>query len=462
MSTLTMASNLAIARIRNARGNALLDVFAIIAFAVSSWLLLTTLGGVWMFYNRQDSLSDLLLEHKGLDPFFTDGLGTMYFFLAIVALGLLIIPLLGLGSAATRLGANGRARRLASLRLIGVSAAQVNLMTLVETLLQALVGFAIGLTIYLVTLPAWSTVKFTDIHLGGTEMLLPWWGFLGAFVLVVVITLASTVIGLRRVSISPLGVSRRETPAALKHWRIIGLVVMIPVASYLMRNTNLESQIEQIIGIALAWVGLFLAVSLAGPLFIQVASRPFARTGNPARLLGARRVIDEPRAAWRNISAISLMALIASIVVFALNMSMVGDPDAQALTEIMQADIVKGVVIALGIALALGATSTLIQQAADVFDREDESRALVKMGFPPSTLLKARLWQVMPPLALMLTVTIGVGAMIGGASETTPRAENMFLLVAMIIAGVVLTFVSVLATAPIQSALLKENSRKND
>ena len=462
MSTLTMASNLAIARIRNARGNALLDVFAIIAFAVSSWLLLTTLGGVWMFYNRQDSLSDLLLEHKGLDPFFTDGLGTMYFFLAIVALGLLIIPLLGLGSAATRLGANGRARRLASLRLIGVSAAQVNLMTLVETLLQALVGFAIGLTIYLVTLPAWSTVKFTDIHLGGTEMLLPWWGFLGAFVLVVVITLASTVIGLRRVSISPLGVSRRETPAALKHWRIIGLVVMIPVASYLMRNTNLESQIEQIIGIALAWVGLFLAVSLAGPLFIQVASRPFARTGNPARLLGARRVIDEPRAAWRNISAISLMALIASIVVFALNMSMVGDPDAQALTEIMQADIVKGVVIALGIALALGSTSTLIQQAADVFDREDESRALVKMGFPPSTLLKARLWQVMAPLALMLTVTIGVGAMIGGASETTSRAENMFLLVAMIIAGVVLTFVSVLATAPIQSALLRKNTRKND
>ena len=462
MSTLTMASNLAIARIRNARGNALLDVFAIIAFAVSSWLLLTTLGGVWMFYNRQDSLSDLLLEHKGLDPFFTDGLGTMYFFLAIVALGLLIIPLLGLGSAATRLGANGRARRLASLRLIGVSAAQVNLMTLVETLLQALVGFAIGLTIYLVTLPAWSTVKFTDIHLGGTEMLLPWWGFLGAFVLVVVITLASTVIGLRRVSISPLGVSRRETPAALKHWRIIGLVVMIPVASYLMRNTNLESQIEQIIGIALAWVGLFLAVSLAGPLFIQVASRPFARTGNPARLLGARRVIDEPRAAWRNISAISLMALIASIVVFALNMSMVGDPDAQALTEIIQADIVKGVVIALGIALALGATSTLIQQAADVFDREDESRALVKMGFPPSTLLKARLWQVMAPLALMLTVTIGVGAMIGGASETTSRAENMFLLVAMIIAGVVLTFVSVLATAPIQSALLRKNTRKND
>lgn len=462
MSTLTMASNLAIARIRNARGNALLDVFAIIAFAVSSWLLLTTLGGVWMFYNRQDSLSDLLLEHKGLDPFFTDGLGTMYFFLAIVALGLLIIPLLGLGSAATRLGANGRARRLASLRLIGVSAAQVNLMTLVETLLQALVGFTIGLTIYLVTLPAWSTVKFTDIHLGGTEMLLPWWGFLGAFVLVVVITLASTVIGLRRVSISPLGVSRRETPAALKHWRIIGLVVMIPVASHLMRNTNLESQIEQIIGIALVWVGLFLAVSLAGPLFIQVASRPFVRTGNPARLLGARRVIDEPRAAWRNISAISLMALIASIVVFALNISIVGDPDAQALMEIMQADIVKGVVIALGIALALGATSTLIQQAADVFDREDESRALVKMGFPPSTLLKARLWQVMPPLALMLTVTIGVGAMIGGASETTSQAENMLLLVAMIIAGVVLTFVSVLATAPIQSALLKENTRKND
>lgn len=464
MNTLTMASSLAIARIRNARGNALLDVFAIHAFAVSSWLLLTTLGGVWMFYNRQGVMSELLVERTGLDPLFTSSLGDMYFFLAIVALALLVIPLLGLGSAATSLGANGRARRLASLRLIGVSAAQVNLMTLVETLLQAIAGFAIGLTIYFAVLPAWSMMQFAGINIGATEMLLPWWGFLAAFGLVIVITLASTIVGLRRVSISPLGVSRRETPTALKHWRVIGLAVMIPVVIHLMRNTNLHSTIAQIVGIALAFMGLFLAVSLAGPLFIQLAARPFSRTGNAARLLGARRVIDEPRATWRNVSAVSLMALIASLVVFGIELSLanVSNSDEQDMFEIVQTDIVKGVAIALAIALVLGATSTLIQQASDVFDRNDESLALTKMGIPQSTLLKARLWQVIPPLVLMLTVTIGLGALLGLGAGTGANSDNLPLIVGVSILGLVLTLGAVLATVPIQSALLKENARKND
>lgn len=464
MNTLTIASNLAVARIRNVRGNSLLDVFAIAAFAVTSWLLLTTLGGVWMFYKRRTTLSDLLLQYKGVDPVFTEGLGEFYFYLAIGALGLLIIPLLGLGSAATRLGANGRARRLASLRLIGISALQVNLMTLVETLLHALAGFAVGLTLYLLTLPAWSLVKFSDINLGTSELLLPWWGFVWALALVAVIALISTVIGLRRVSISPLGVSRRQTPAALKYWRVIGLVVTIPAVVYFMKNTHLESEIEQFLGVATAFVGLFLAVSLAGPLFIQLAARPFARTGNPARLLGVRRVIDDPRATWRNVSAVSLMALIASIVVFSLEMSLDADlePGEFDLMRIVQADIVKGVAIALGISLILSATSTLIQQASDVFDREDEAKSLLKMGFPLSTLLKTRLWQVLPPLVLMLAVTIGLGALLGLSSGMTPNADNPWLLVVVAGLGVLLTLMAVLATVPIQRALLRENTRKND
>ncbi len=463
MNTLTMASNLAVARIRNARGNALLDVFAVLAFAVSSWLLLTTLGGVWMFFNRRESLSELIFEHLGIGSDFTAGLGDLYFSLAVIAIGLLIIPLLSLGSAATRLGANGRARRLASLRLVGMSATQVNLMTLVETALQALAGFALGLTVYIASLPLWSRLKFTAINVRTSEMLLPWWGFLGAFALVSVITLVSTVVGLRRVSISPLGVSRRETPAALKYWRILGLVAMVPVVIYFMRNTHLNSNIQQFAGIAAAFIGLFLSVSLVGPLFIQLAARPLARTGNASRLLGVRRVIDEPRAAWRNISAVSLMALIASIVVFGLQMSIdVEDPAEFDLITIVAADIVKGVTIALGIALVLGATSTLIQQASDVFDREDESEALMNMGLARSTLLKARLWQVMPPLVLMLTVTIGLGALLGLGAGTTPNSDNLCLLVIVSVTGIVLTLGAVLATVPIQSALLKEATRKND
>lgn len=62
MNTLQMAGHLAISRIRNARGHALLDSLAVLAFSVSSWLLLTTMGGVWMFYGRKSRLSDMLYD----------------------------------------------------------------------------------------------------------------------------------------------------------------------------------------------------------------------------------------------------------------------------------------------------------------------------------------------------------------------------------------------------------------
>ncbi|MDP9806421.1 hypothetical protein J2S70_001003 [Trueperella bonasi] len=465
MNTFTMASNLATARIRNARGSALLDVFAVVAFSVSAWLLLTVLGGVWMFYNRMETVGEDLVRAMGVEPGFASGVGGSYFGLAIVALSLLIVPLLSLGAAATRLGANGRSRRLASLRLIGMSALQVNLITIVETALQALAGFTIGIGIYLASLPLWENVSFTSFNIASREMLLPWWGFIAAFALVALITLISTVLGLRRVSITPLGVSRRETPAVVKHWRAIGILVVFPLLIHLARKTSLESTTMQILGFATVLTFLFLAVSIAGPWFIQVATRPFARTGNAARLLGARRVIDNPQAAWRTVSAISLMGLVASIVVFGTRFSLTVDGDdaaAMGLLHTIRGDIVQGVAIALAVALILGATSTLIQQTSDVFDRLDEAHSLHKMGMPPAIHLRARLWQVMPPLLLMLAVAIGIGAIFGIGQNVSPDPDNLAMLGVVIAIGVVLTFAAVLATVPIQRTLLRQNTRRND
>lgn len=460
MNTLQMAGHLAISRIRNARGHALLDSLAVLAFSVSSWLLLTTMGGVWMFYGRLGQLSARLEHLYGIPAHYTENMDRAYMALALLALGLLIIPLLSLGASAARLGTNGRARRLASLRLIGLSAGQVNLMTLVETLIQAFVGFGIGLALYFASLPAWSHVTFTKLNIGTDEMLLPWWGFLLSAVLIALITVGSTLVGLRRVAISPLGVARRETPKALKYWRAIGIVVVLPALVVSMRATK-----GNIVISSLFFMMLFLTISIAGPLFIQMATRPLVRTASPAKLLGVRRVLDDPRAAWRNVSAISLMALIASIVVFGISITLSGnapDPTIGNLRLILISDITKGVTIALAFALILGATSTLIHQAADVFDRADESLALTKMGLSRGVLLKARLWQVVPPLLLMLGVTIGVGAILGLATGNTPRPENYTMLMWVVRVGITLTVAAVVATVPIQARILSHHSRKND
>ncbi|MEW6956119.1 FtsX-like permease family protein [Trueperella pyogenes] len=460
MNTLQMAGHLAISRIRNARGHALLDSLAVLAFSVSSWLLLTTMGGVWMFYGRKSRLSDMLYDSYSIPRVDTAQLGGIYMSLAVLALALLIIPLLSLGSSAARLGAGGRAKRLASLRLIGLTAGQINVMTLVETMIQGLVGFAIGLIVYLVSLGGWSQVTFTTLNIRAGEMMLPWWGFLIAIGLITLITLGSTLVGLRRVAISPLGVARRETPKALKYWRVIGIVVVLPALVVSMRATK-----GNIVISSLFFMMLFLTISIAGPLFIQMATRPLVRTASPAKLLGVRRVLDDPRAAWRNISAISLMALIASIVVFGISITLSGnapDPTIGNLRLILISDITKGVTIALAFALILGATSTLIHQAADVFDRADESLALTKMGLSRGVLLKARLWQVVPPLLLMLGVTIGVGAILGLATGNTPRPENYTMLMWVVRVGITLTVAAVVATVPIQARILSHHSRKND
>ncbi|MEW6932983.1 hypothetical protein [Trueperella pyogenes] len=460
MNTLQMAGHLAISRIRNARGHALLDTLAVVAFSVSSWLLLTTMGGVWMFYGRKSKLSDMLYDSYSIPRVDTAQLGGIYMSLAVLALALLIIPLLSLGSSAARLGAGGRAKRLASLRLIGLTAGQINVMTLVETMIQGLVGFAIGLIVYLVSLGGWSQVTFTTLNIRAGEMMLPWWGFLIAIGLITLITLGSTLVGLRRVAISPLGVARRETPKALKYWRVIGIVVVLPALVVSMRATK-----GNIVISSLFFMMLFLTISIAGPLFIQMATRPLVRTASPAKLLGVRRVLDDPRAAWRNVSAISLMALIASIVVFGISITLSGnapDPTIGNLRLILISDITKGVTIALAFALILGATSTLIHQAADVFDRADESISLMKIGLPQSVLLKARFWQVIPPLLLMLAVTTGLGGLLGIASGNTPRAENLSLLVWVVALGIALTIAAVMATVPIQARILSHHSRKND
>ncbi|WP_460998123.1 FtsX-like permease family protein [Trueperella pyogenes] len=460
MNTLQMAGHLAISRIRNARSHALLDSLAVLAFSVSSWLLLTTMGGVWMFYGRKSRLSDMLYDSYSIPRVDTAQLGGIYMSLAVLALALLIIPLLSLGSSAARLGTGGRAKRLASLRLIGLTAGQINVMTLVETMIQGLVGFAIGLIVYLVSLGGWSQVTFTTLNIRAGEMMLPWWGFLIAIGLITLITLGSTLVGLRRVAISPLGVARRETPKALKYWRVIGIVVVLPALVVSMRATK-----GNIVISSLFFMMLFLTISIAGPLFIQMATRPLVRTASPAKLLGVRRVLDDPRAAWRNVSAISLMALIASIVVFGISITLSGnapDPTIGNLRLILISDITKGVTIALAFALILGATSTLIHQAADVFDRADESLALTKMGLSRGVLLKARLWQVVPPLLLMLGVTIGVGAILGLATGNTPRPENYTMLMWVVRVGITLTVAAVVATVPIQARILSHHSRKND
>ncbi|WP_410131500.1 hypothetical protein, partial [Klebsiella pneumoniae] len=69
--------------------------------------------------------------------------------------------------------------------------------------------------------PFWAIIKFDNDYLDTWDMLLPWWGYPLVWVAVVLLALYAAVVGLRRVMISPLGVSRKEVPKSMKAWRMI-------------------------------------------------------------------------------------------------------------------------------------------------------------------------------------------------------------------------------------------------
>lgn len=72
--------------------------------------------------------------------------------MAIALVGLLLVPLVTLGTATARLAARSRDDRLATLRLIGATATQVRRIAVSEVTLIAAVGVIIG-TVLSVGLP---------------------------------------------------------------------------------------------------------------------------------------------------------------------------------------------------------------------------------------------------------------------------------------------------------------------
>ncbi|WFN90986.1 hypothetical protein P8A24_03805 [Arcanobacterium wilhelmae] len=466
MKTLSLASMLAKARLQTRTGNALLDVFAVVAFAVSSWLTLTTLGGVWMFYNNQAAIDEAFATRYGLEDFMA-GSGGMYFGLSVIALALLTIPLLSLGAAAARLGANGRERRLASLRLVGMSARQVVGMSVFESMIHAALGFLAGLAIYVASLPAWTALSFGTVQITVSSMTLPWWALLGTFALIVAIAVVSTAVGLANVSISPLGVAHRVTPAAVRAWRMVVFVVALVAVLYFSQSRDRARDVEvtQLITFAAIIMMLFGAVALVGPLFIQLTMRPLLAVGKPAWLLGMRRVLGNSRAAWRNINSVALMGMVATITLTLVSFnvaSSVKNTSADLMLSQIASDISKGVVIAFAFAVVLGAVSTLVHQASDVFDRADEARALVQLGTPLGVLIRARFVQVMAPMAALMSILLVVGFLPALAQGGGVNLGNLKTLGFMVIIGVVLTFVSVLVTVPIQRQVVYARVRKND
>jgi len=232
--------------------------------------------------------------------------------LAVVAAGLLF-PLLMFVGTATRLAATRREQRFAAMRLVGATPRQISVISAVESTVAAVVGTAVGFGLYLSLRPTLAGLPFTgapffpsDISLGVVATLVVEFGIPAAAVV-------AARLALRRVHISPLGVSRRVTPRPPRAWRLIPLAVGLAEMSYFVgrRPQTSNGQIEAYFsGILLIMVGLVVA----GPWLTMLGARILARRGNgPATLIAGRRLSDNPRAGFRAVSGLMLALFVTSV-----------------------------------------------------------------------------------------------------------------------------------------------------
>jgi len=278
-------------------------------------------------------------------PVGTDARG-MTLLLSVVAAALLFPVLVFIGSA-TRLSATRREQRLAAMRLIGATPRQVALLATVESSVATVVGVVAGFGLFAALRPALASIPFTgerfttgDLSLTATDIA----------VVAVGIPLAAAVaarLALRRVTISPLGVTRRVTPPAPRARRLVPLLAGLGWLAYLAYVSDIREDWSSatqayayLLGILTTMVGLVVA----GPWLTLAGSRLLARrAGRPAALIAARRLGDDPQAAFRAVSGLVMAVFVASCAIGTLTTIVAYNAGAAGDGELTRGTVVHGV-----------------------------------------------------------------------------------------------------------------------
>lgn len=367
----------------------LTTTLAVIAFAVATAMLLVVLGGVGAFVDRAAA--------PGAD---TDAQSYVVF--AWVATGLLVVPLTTLGAAAARLAVARRDARLAALRLAGASTGQVTGLTVLDATAQAVVGAALGVVGYLALLPLVARLRFQGRTFELAEL---WTGVpivVAALAGVVLVAVASSAMSLRRVVITPLGVANRVQPPGLTWLRAV--VAAVAVGAFAVVTTSVGQVGLGVIGVMLV-VG-FATLNLVGPFTVWVVGRVTAhRARTAATLLAGRRMIDDPKTAWRSVGGVALATFIAGLASITTLFSSASS-GATPEDAVFLGDIATGGYLTLAIAGLLAAVSTGVMQAGNVIAQRTEYRALSLAGTDLRVLDSARMRETFIPLV----VTVGTSA----------------------------------------------------
>ena len=246
------------------------------------------------------------------------GANSIDLILSVVALAILT-PVLIFIATATRLSAARREERFAAMRLVGATREQVSRLAAVESTTAGIAGVALGFGLFFLLRVPVAGIPFIGQPFFPAELTLSPLDILLVAIGVPVFAAIAARLALRRVNISPLGVARRATPEPPRAWRAVPLLAGLAELGFWTvhgQPASISAQIQAFVSsFALILIGLFIA----GPWLTMVAARAMARwTSRPGTLIAARRLADDPRAAFRAVSGLVLALFVTTVAVVAI------------------------------------------------------------------------------------------------------------------------------------------------
>jgi hypothetical protein len=271
----------------------------------------------------------------------TMGSGSVLEFILGAGAIALLLPILILIATASRLSAARREERFAAMRLIGATPRQISVVSAVEAVAAAVAGVVVGFALFYAFRPLLYHVSFTGAPFARGDLSLRWNDVVTTAIGVPAAAVVSASLALRKVQVSPLGVSRRVSSRAPRIARIIPLLAGIAELAYFDAAGKPSDVGGQLLELLVGFVLLIVGLVLAGPWFTTAGSRLLVRRASrPAALIAGRRLLDNPKAAFRFISGLVIALFITSALIGALS-SIAADarvPGAESLGQGTLAD----------------------------------------------------------------------------------------------------------------------------
>ena len=428
MKTSTLVLDLHKAALRTRTGTGLVTLVAIISLTVSSTIAYLVAGGTWMFYQRSLRPQDFHVVQETLANGPDDPIMSTWVIMALFACAFLVPTIVSLTAQAAVLGASGREKRLATLRLIGLSSGDITRMTMLETAAQATIGIVLGGFFSVLLAPIFSNMKFQDVYISASELILPWWGYLTVAVVVFVLAITASVVGMQRVRVEPLGVSRKEMPPALKYRSAILFVVFTVFTLIMVDRTSMSSGIAAMAIVAAVVSINVMLINWVAPFLLQVFYRMVSIMPGTSHFVASQRIAADAKTTWRRSASMAFFGVIAGYLVI----SPVGEDGLTAMMSeepgifMMFRDLAMGGVLTLVFGFILSAMSVFLGLASQIFEQAHLSRSLHLMGVSRSFYFRTQVFETLGPVVIVSLIGFTFGVMLGSVMLSSGIADVNF------------------------------------